>query len=784
MAKRVSLKNLTRNKKDTPKKNVSTKIDNSREAILERAKFREQFPPVSYVNTFQVVDLNFIAEYTIDLSDLVKKYPNNKSLIEQLIVGLNQTIKPGQSRGTCYQKEQGIRRFIEFLNAIENLSNTDVVNIADITLTVTLSFSNYLLSKYPKHGSKTIWYSAIEQIFERLQELYPNNPLIKNDLLWAPAPRRIRNFTQGYLPREMYELINACKRDIVEIKRFHATYRTLDQELVDYNWTIENLMYHIHYHLVNDKDRHGCTERGYIRRILLQGGSRYKRTVADFLQENGYTIEQIQDLYYARGPELAKDGRDTTPTQISSTPKDANLQFNLALGTFKKYFPDFPYYYPISDSKPSITKHHNYGEIYGTWQSKDPLWQMTCRAQTQSCTKINFMNAFLGSDAVFAGMHFVFDTIYPFMLLCLINSGWNLESILSISDNVDKHITPDWFDSDNFVVIIGLKKGGQTEGPKKVYHRSPKNNTFGVYRLLKYVESIVTQYQDSPHYLPGYLWQYTNYQPGSVRSVFLAINEILEKLSYALSQRFVKRHQFEYISDRAIDHERIRPGYVALKQLMGSDFAQLTNELDHKLEETIIHYTSDESSNMVIDLRLKQVQKQFVDDITNFKVRIVNSQSLEKLRKAINDAQTEQEKRKLLKEQSKITRLSEKTIVHLLDSGSQKYILSCENSKKPTWPGADEYVNAGQKCTYFNKCCLCQQAVVFPEALPFVARRIIDLEKKQSNLPSANWIIKYGDEYDAWKQVLDIWNNEEQVKDAWGQARAGFVVLPDIMRGV
>ena len=68
--------------------------------------------------------------------------------------------------------------------------------------------------------------------------------------------------------------------------------------------------------------------------------------------ELGYTMEQIQDLYIQRGPELAPW---TSPfaTRISQVPNQerAISQFNLALGTLKKQFPLFPYYLPIDEAK-------------------------------------------------------------------------------------------------------------------------------------------------------------------------------------------------------------------------------------------------------------------------------------------------------------------------------------------------------------------------------------------------------------------------------------------------
>ena len=67
---------------------------------------------------------------------------------------------------------------------------------------------------------------------------------------------------------------------------------------------------------------------------------------------------------------------------------------------------------------------------------------MISYAVNASCNKIEVMkNAYLGNRAVHAARHFVNDTIYPFLVLCLINTGWNLESLLSIGDDLDAYTT-------------------------------------------------------------------------------------------------------------------------------------------------------------------------------------------------------------------------------------------------------------------------------------------------------------------------------------------------------
>ncbi|MFS0882222.1 hypothetical protein [Metabacillus niabensis] len=776
MAKKASLKKTMVKQAKEPSNVNSQTLDVSEKSILSRATAREYLPSVSYVNNYHVQERGKAGNYTIDHSELASKYPKNKLLIEQLIVGMNEIIVPDCSRSTIRDIDQGVRVFLEFLNSDNNLSNNYVTNVNEINIIVAKSFSNYLRSTYPKDTHSRKWFAAIRRIVQRLQELFPKDPLIGVGFPWPTGPGKNEGSIEGYHPREIKELIDACIKDIREIKRFHQTYLGLDEELVTEEWDLENLMYFLHEGMLRSEEQridHRQTERGWIKRLIKQAPNAEKAT-----EDLGYTIEQIQDLYIQRGTELASRGRSPFATRITQRPDQerAISQFNLALGTLKKHFPLFPYYLPIDEAKGMLNS--NTTKLV----AKNPLEFMVNRAVWNSCGRIKFMGGTLGKMAVYASKHFVSDTLYPFFLLALINTGWNVESLLSISDDVDAHITPDLIDPENYIIIHGRKKRGSNDKKfLKVTRRSNKNKMLDTYQLLKYVESIITQYKDSPYYMPGYLWQFTI--PESQKDIISSFNE--HPIFTMISKRFIERHNFKYFSDTTgVSHPKVRSGYVSIKQLLGETEGELGEDLSHKHVGSIEHYISDESTNLVLDLTIKEIQKQFVEDLTNFKVRIVESSSLQSLRNAINDAKTDKEKLKLIKKEAVKLHLDEKTIIHLLDAGSQKYILACEDAMNPSWPGWANYVGKGKKCRFFNKCALCKQAIVFPEALPYIARRILDLDKLKKSHSSSDWVLQYGDEYDAWNEILEYWNNEDQVKDAWESARMGFVVLPQIMRGV
>ncbi len=774
MATKISLKKeITKKQRNIVNVQESDTIDISEESIASRAMQRQALPPVSYVNQYQTRKRRIDGFCQINLTELIEKHPHNKRIIDQFIIGANALLYPGVNENTVNVLFEGLKYFIEFLNSNRNLSNIDVINMSDINITVAQSFRNYLQSVYPKHTKKSRWYNTVIRIIKHLQKLYPENPDIGHGNIWPKGPRHNIKKIKGYLPRQMEQLWKACIEDIDNIMNFHETYLKLEEELYEDDWNLENIMY-----LLKTRWESPAIVKYTApspTRVYYILGRNYPKKVEELFLK-GYTYEKLYNIFMHNGSELASHGRLPTRTRIVQKPNKerAKIQFNLALATLKKRFPLFPYYYSIDLARDLLSKCHFRNLTNNT------LCPMINKIVFWSSTKIEFMKGTLGKNAVYAASHFVKDTLYPFLLLCLINTGWNVESILSISDNVDSHITPDLIDPENYVLIHGDKvRGSSGKKPISITHRSSKKKKYSTYRLLKYVESVITQYKDSPYYKQGFLWQYTMDLDKTT-----LINTFNEQFSlFNVSERFVKRHEFKAFPDGSISHPKIRSGYAALRQLLGSTEWDIGEDFCHKNTETIIHYTSDESSNIVQDMVIKQIQNQFVNDLLNFKFRIIESQSLQELRKAINDVKTEFERNKLIRNQAVKLGLDDKTILKIIDAGAEKYILVCEDCTKPTWPGFNEYIKDGQKCKYFNKCALCTQSIVFPEALPYIARRILDLEKLKSSIVSFEWILLYGDEFDAWNQILSCWSNKKQVDDAWKLAKLGLVELPQIMRG-
>src|SRR5205085_78308 len=180
--------------------------------------------------------------------------------------------------------------------------------------------------------------------------------------------------------------------------------------------------------------------------------------------------------------------------------------FKLILATLAQKYPAYPFGMDLDAATDFLNQDRYYYRL-----PKDEMRSVEGRLlRAVSITRGGFVygGALAGVNLIRAAMHFQMDTLYPFLLHVQINTGWNLESVLAITDDVDSHVTEDLIDPENYVVIQSTKRRGQSKRPKVVFHRCNRHKQFGTYRLLKYVESIIMKYKDCPAYHPGRLWQY------------------------------------------------------------------------------------------------------------------------------------------------------------------------------------------------------------------------------------------------------------------------------------
>ena len=74
--------------------------------------------------------------------------------------------------------------------------------------------------------------------------------------------------------------------------------------------------------------------------------------------------------------------------------------------------------------------------------------------------------------------------------------------------------------------------------------------------------------------------------------------------------------------------------------------------------------------------------------------------------------------------------------------------------------------------------------MIFKEALPFIARRISDLDGLRERLNPLEWEKSYRAEYLGWKGVIDGWGDPIELAEAIDQSKHHCYALPLTMIGL
>lgn len=385
----------------------------------------------------------------------------------------------------------------------------------------------------------------------------------------------------------------------------------------------------------------------------------------------------------------------------------------------------------------------------------------------------------VGSMAYFCQFFFTTRTLYPFILFVQLNTGWNLESVLGLSDDLDSHIGEDLIDPDQYALIYGSK--WRTDDV--VVARSNKRDPYSVYNILRFVQSVIAPFKGSVQYREGVLWQAIITKNlwlrwGSVVAEMKLQNVATESVSFLLEHGI----KIDNTAMRpGVESKRLRTTWETKRKEQGMPIETISGMMGHSnLDTTAINYDSDSGSTNLRNKKLRKLQADWEDNFRNYEARLSMSTTMADLRAAI----TSGNKRKVIDKLSKeIGGQTEESIVHLLSPEGQTYISACLDATKPTWPDSARFVNEDSRCAFFNRCCLCKQAVIFKESLPYIARRITDIESLKGRLAAMEWASNYADELEAWEGILGRWEPADDVEKAKELSLRSEFALPLTMRG-
>jgi len=721
--------------------------------------------------------------FTADFALLVERYPDNSEIIKQLLLGA--TVHVG-GRLVSYQVHQdayySIREFVEFLNSDEP-KNKIIKRLDDFDGQVCLNFRAYLLRVYPGRTVNRKRYGALRSVVAKLQKKYKGEPWVGSLFNWPRGPDNNEQPSEGYSSEVHNALIDGCLKDIKAIMEWMDQDEQLlnVEEITGRELSINNVMYEL---VRAEDERADRNDINPNHKRWFEWIIRGLQNPKAYIEQTGISIDEFLDIYRKLGRELAATGRPINGTKISTYGliAGATLEHSarVAIVTTRKWYADWPMHMEFEEANDLLSvgwskKYTNeFGAKHTTREMK--LWTLVVGMRFS----IDAHSLEVGQMAYFSSLMFTMNTLFPFILLLLIQTGWNFETLMSIGMNLEDHVEDDLLDTD-YVILYGYKARSE----KSQMHRSNKRDKFGAYQLLIFIRSIMVRFENSTHLESGRLFQCI-----LSKNLWKKFNRLcteMNSVTFSLtSVGFLERHGISLCEEKAkqkIEVRKLRTTYETRRREQGLDIEEVVTGLGHAdVDTTIKHYDSESGSSELLNNRLRGLQEKHVIDFRHYSANILSDLSMIELRKATEGLGVNVKNEKLHKVSERLGVKVEK-VVSLLSPAGQTYIASCLDAESPNWPGAERFVPTGIKCNYFNRCPLCTQCVIFEESLPFIARRIRDLESMRSSLNSLEWAKNYGDEYQAFSEILDAWESQDAVAKAYSVCMQTQYSLPLTMRG-
>ncbi|NWL76062.1 hypothetical protein DM872_04280 [Pseudomonas taiwanensis] len=724
-------------------------------------------------------------DFVRDFTDLVTEYPHHKLIVQQLLIGAQ---LHAAKRLITYQSHQdiyySIQEFVLFLNSAEPI-NKSVNGVADVDGQVCLNFRSFLIRSYPGRTVNRKRYGAIKNIFLSLKNKYKGQDWVGKEFQWPTGPASNEQVTEGYSREIHNKLIEGCLIDIKFIMKWMESYDHVVKDaktMLEYDLSLENLMFDL---TIKEQTKRS---NGSIKATHIKGFEwviRHTGDVKEYIRENGISIEQFLAIYRTRAHELAVKGRPVVGTEVSERGLvygcDREESGLIATANVGRLYPDWPMQFTFEAAGHLFSSEWNKNAAHGTNKKYSTLERRLRLALMYMRVGPEHLPYEMGQMAYISRVAFTMGTLFPFFLFVMLQTGWNFEVIVSISDNLEDHIEDDLLD-DDYAIIYGFK--GRSD--KSQMHRSNKRDKFGAYQILHFVAKKVREHSSSPHYLPGTLFQCVISK--NLWNMFGRLcTPVTTTNFWPASTEFLRRHGIKLDTDTKspkIETKRLRTTYETRRREQGLDIDEVSTMMGHSdIDTTVNNYDSDWGSTEILNGRLRKIQSKHEEDFRSYSANLLTDVSLAKLREATLRCGSKEELRSVVAPLVAKLNSSEDSVIQLLSPEGQTFIASCLNSKQPDWPGAENFLSTDTSCNYFNRCPLCSQCVIFKEALPFIARRVSDLDGLRERLNPLEWEKSYRAEYLGWNGVLEGWGNPIELAEAIDQSKHNGYALPLTMIG-
>ncbi|MBK6472991.1 MAG: hypothetical protein IPF94_20355 [Betaproteobacteria bacterium] len=716
-----------------------------------------------------------------NFTSLIQEFPEVKLLALQLLAGAKRQYRNSETSYTTLQDLYcGIDEFLRSVCGPESLSGA-VDAVEDLNIQVARNFDAWLLRTYPARTLNRKRFGKVRAVVDYLKKNHRDAPRIGAPFSWPAAPKNTEEVSESYATEVFNALTKAC---LLDIKFVQAAMKSFDaivsspERVVDRQPTLEELI-----RTFGERELLWKSEGRLIetRPSAFENTIRKSPTALKCISAWGLTMNEFVSTYRSRRDECLQYDKVISKMQIGANGLlkgySASDSYRIAMATVANTHPNWPIAMECSAANDLFSFE---GTILGKKQvtaderkTYRVLQRMKFGYQTQ--------NIEVGLMAYFAHFFFTAETIYPLFLYVQINTGWNEEVVVSLTDSLEAHVEPDICDPD-YVLIWGDKRRVN----KAQACRSNKSNPLSVYRILRFIESVLQRHRQSTNYLPGVMWQFVLNK--NLWNKFQRVTTSLDNGNIgSISEGFLRRHGIVVDPEKKvqrIEARRIRTTYETRRRESGLSLEEVSPLLGHPdISTTEKNYDSDKGSTELKNKRIRELQTRMLDDFRHYSARLISNRTLSELRDAIGEAESLSTKESAVAAAAAHLNLTQEQTIHLLSPKGQTYIAACIDRSEPTWPNARLFVPIGDDCTFFNRCCLCDKSLIFSEALPYIARRIQDIQSLRLTIPSEEWAANYAEEGAAWEQILTDWLPTEDVVAAKSICNTQEYALPLTMRG-
>lgn len=703
---------------------------------------------------------------------LAVRLPSNSMLTEkhgdiiQPLIQALSTLLNRKTEGYGRTVLVAVEVFAEFLESRER----PLTCIADIDSFTGSEYSRWLQSKRPEKSNNGKIYYIVERAVQLLRsnERFNTRPSIGNsDIKWPKGPKRTHGSIES-LDAETYTgIIRSCQKDIDSFRSALVGNSQLEADaeiIVDPNSSLENLAWLVLIHFKGEyplqrkgKDPNSAETRKwacYLRHAL----KRHAMSVSEF--------RSLLDT--SEGKRLSSVGRmpkNIRAYGVNGNHKDQGDLIRASIvKTIRTLHAGWPVHWEAKDAMALFGGKSPHGRNPGhlgqalIW-SRSPVTGVT------------------GVSGILDSMYPQTHVIWSVFIWCRIQTGWNSETLASI-DFDENSITDCPLDPDNYALIFGTKR---RSAPKQIIHRSNKSDRYGVYAVLMWLKKVTEEIRAvTGSQCP---WQFIRQcHHWEKLGLFASLRQKIS--AHKPVQAFFKRHEI-YSSEgervKSISLNQLRTTYEDVRAAKwDGNLRAVSMDMSHESEETTErYYDSNTASIRRKDEAILSVQKEVIEHVRNFQGTCLEGESQSALAQALpsNSSALKRIKEKLGSE------ATDDEVYRIISPDVDTFIGVCRNSRKPTWKGHENYVRQGEDCRYFNGCATCRRVVIFDEALPYVAARILKLDEFRLDFSAPQWETDFGDEYAGWTELLETWDNRQSVKDAKDLARSGKVIIPIVFVG-